>query len=507
LKPPSLHLPEADARAVLMLRAFETHDSASPLWTAEDRAWATRLARETGTGLAEPARALAQRAAHALQRLAPRDAGVRARLAWRMGGSIWVPVVLSLAFAAGLLADSVGGNQRVNLLAPPVWAVIVWNLAVYLGLLVTAFASADLPRGLRAWLSRRLGAAAGARAAGSSGPAGPLAAYGAAWAQAVAPLAAARAGVLLHLAAAALALGLIAGLYGRGLVLDYRAGWESTFLDPVAVHAALALLLAPATALTGIPVPDVAAIEALRVAPAAAQPVAPAAGAGSLAAHGAAPWLHLFAAMLLLFVVLPRLALAAGAAVRAAARARRVELPADDYFSRLLRELQGRSARVQVLPHGAAPSPQAALALQAWLAAACGEGMTLQLTPATAYGQEDDSAHLATLAAPADTNLRVLLVDLGSTPEADTHGRLLAALQAQVGGATAVQWLVLADEATFRSRFAQLADRLEQRRRAWQGLAEGCAAGFVSVNLAQPDHAQAEAALQAALARPAAPGP
>ena len=506
MNPPALQLPEADARAVLLLRAFETADSASPLWTAEDRAWATRLARETGAGQAEPARALAQRAAHALQRLAPRDAGVRARLAWRMGGSIWVPVVLGLAFVAGLLADSVGGTQRVNLLAPPMWAVIVWNLAVYLGLLRSAFASADLPRGLRAWLARRVGAAAGGRVAGTGCPAGPLAAYGAAWAQAATPLAVARAGVLLHLAAAALSLGLIAGLYGRGLVLDYRAGWESTFLDPAAVRAALALLLAPATALTGIAVPDVATIEALRVAPGPAQLAAPAAGAGALATHSAAPWLHLFAAMLLLFVVLPRLALAAGAAVRAAARARRIELPADGYFSRLLRELQGRSARVQVLPHGVAPSPQAALALQAWLAAACGEGMTLQLAPATAYGQEDDSAHLAALAAPAGTNLRVLLVDLATTPEADTHGRLLGALQAQGDGATAVQWLVLADETVFRSRFGQLPDRLAQRRHAWQALAEGCAAGFLSVNLAQPDHTQAEAALQGALALPAPPG-
>ena len=40
-----------------------------------------------------------------------------------------------------------------------------------------------------------------------------------------------RAETALHAGAAALALGLVAGLYVRGLVLDYRAGWESTFLD------------------------------------------------------------------------------------------------------------------------------------------------------------------------------------------------------------------------------------------------------------------------------------
>ena len=44
-------------------------------------------------------------------------------------------------------------------------------------------------------------------------------------------LAALRAETVLHAGAAALALGLVAGMYARGLVLDYRVVWESTFLD------------------------------------------------------------------------------------------------------------------------------------------------------------------------------------------------------------------------------------------------------------------------------------
>lgn len=483
-----LQLPEAAAREVLLLQAFETQVADSPLWTAEDRAWATRVVREEGAADLPPARALALRAHLALQRLAPRDAGVRNRLARRMGQSLWVPVLLGLAFIAGLAIDSIGGLQRVNLLAPPVWVVILWNLAVYLGLAVSAASGhslANAPRGLRALLARRLAAAA----AGGGGASQTLRAYGAAWAQVAWPLAAARAGLLLHLAAAALAAGLLAGLYARGLVLDYRAGWESTFLDPSAVRAALALLLAPASAVTGIAVPDVAGIEALRLAP------------GLPASASAAPWLHLYGAMLGLFVIVPRLALAAGAALRGARRARHLALPEDAYFARLLRELQGRTAHVQVLPQGAAPSPQATLALQAWLAAACGEGMTLQMAPATPYGQEDDAAHLAALAPPAGTTLRVLLVDLGSTPEPDTHGRLLQALLAQAGAG--VQQLVLADEAGFRRRFGQLPERLAQRRQAWQALAAAQGAGFIGLDLAHADSASAEAALQAAWLPPA----
>lgn len=51
---------------------------------------------------------------------------------------------------------------------------------------------------------------------------------------------------LLHLDAACLALGIIISMYFRGLVLDYRATWESTFLLPAQVHTILHGLLRPA---------------------------------------------------------------------------------------------------------------------------------------------------------------------------------------------------------------------------------------------------------------------
>ena len=473
------HFPEAAARRVLMLRAFETAAADTPLWTTEDRAWATRLARETGADKAKPAPALNQRAEHAMLRLAPRDPTIAKRLARRMWSTAWVPVVLVLALAAGVAVDAIGGSQRINLLAPPVWVVIVWNLVVYLSLLLP---KPELPRGLRAWLARRLiGSGFG------TGGSAPLRAYAADWAKASLPLAAARAAVLLHVAAAALAVGLLAGMYIRGLVLDYRVGWESTFLDASAVRTGLAALLSPATTLTGIPMPDVAGIEALRVGP------------GIIATAPAADWIHLYAAMLALFVVLPRLVLAGLAGTRALVRSRRVPLPLDEpYFQRLLHELRDAPAVAQVLPHGAGPSAKATLGLREWLVAACGPSLQLHLTEPTPYGQEE--AAMLPDAEP-DATLRVVLVDLGSTPEEDTQGRFLAALKAQRGagyGPTA-QLLVLADETGFRRRFGQMPDRLAERRAAWQSFAATHGAGFVGVDLEQPDTAQAQAHLQAAL--------
>ncbi len=494
---PALHLPEAAARRVLLVQAFETGPASqldmSPQWTPEDRAWATRLARETTPAGAAPERFLSERASHALQRLAPRDAGVARALAsrgwgagwgagWRSG---WLWAALLTGLLAGVAVDAIGSGQRINLLAPPVWGVIVWNGLVYLSLLAAVFV--PLPAGARAWLVRRL--------AGPVTPGTPMARFHAHWLRTAAPLLGARVALLCHAAAAALALGLIGGLYVRGLVLDYRAGWQSTFLDATQVRAALAVLLSPAVAFTGIAVPDAATLQALRVAPEALPLVAStAAGANISANTSAAPWIHLYAAMLTLFVVLPRTLLAAWCAARAWQGARRLPLPAGDlYLQRLLRDQQAQAARVQVLPHGAAPSAHVLACLQAVLAPALGAGVQVTAAAPTAYGDEDAAAALA---APPATTLRLALVDLAATPEDDTHGAFVRALRR---APSAVPLIVLADETAFRTRYAHIPARLAERRAAWRLWAQALGVGLVCVDLAQPDSAAAERDLQMAL--------
>lgn len=451
-----------------MVQAFETGPADNPQWTAEDRAWATRLAREATPAAAPAQRFLDERARLALQRLAPRDVGVARALTRRGWRPVWMLPAMLLGLAAGLAADTIGSGQRINLLAPPVWAVIAWNVAVYLCLLLPT------PAGPKAWVTQWLAGRAGAGSA--------MARFHAAWARHGAPLLSARAALLLHSAAAALALGLILGLYLRGLVLDYRAGWQSTFLDAAHVRAWLAWLLAPAASLTGIVVPDAPALEALRVAP-EALPVA-----------SAAQWIHLYATMLALFVILPRSVLAGLSAWRAGRLAQHLPLPLDElYFQRLLGEQQGRAARVQVLAHGAAPSAHALACLQAVLATALGSGVQLVNAPATAYGNEDAAAALAP--APG-TTLRLALVDLAATPEDDTHGAFVRALR---GAAPALPLLLLADETAWRSRFAALPERLVERRAAWQQWARTQDIGLVCIDLAQPDLAAAQRTLNTAL--------
>jgi hypothetical protein len=272
----------------------------------------------------------------------------------------------------------------------------------------------------------------------------------------------------MHLAAAALAGGIVAGLYLRGLVLDFRAGWQSTFLDADVVHALLATLLAPAAAVTGIVVPDVAAIGAMRIEP------------GQVPLASAAPWIHLFAATLGLAVIAPRMLLAAGAGVQAWRRARRIEVALDEpYFQRLLAEAGRGLARVQVLPHGAPPSAQAALGLRALLARVFGEGVELRMAAATPYGNEDQPPPPE----PGAT-LQLVLCDLAATPEPEVHGRLLELLRSRPAPV-----LVVADTSAWRARFAALPQRVAEREAAWRAFAQAHGVRLLAVALDAVDRA------------------
>ena len=495
---------ETAAREVLLLQAVETAQPASPNWSDEDRAWATRLAlQDAAENAAENADAnsngeafITRRAHHAMQRLAPREPAATKWLALRLWRLRWVAWAVLAGIVVGMLADSIGSSQRINLLAPPLWALLLWNLAVYALLLGNALAHLlrrkTRPGGLVRLTQRllRLGRnVPGLRAVGGSGggsaPAWKM--FAALWWRCTAALSAARAATLLHAAAAALGLGLIAGLYLRGLVLDYRAAWESTFLSADAAHTVLAVALAPAVALSGIALPDVAAFEALR---AAQDPVSTA---------SAAPWIHLLALTLLLLVVLPRSGLALWGAARAHWLARHLALPlGDDYFQRLVRQQRGDVPRVFVVPYAATPGVQAALGLHALLTDALGDGMQLQIAATLAFGGEDDAGTDA--APPINSTLAVALFDLSATPEPENQGRFARQLAARspAGAAT----ILLIDEAAFRQRFQGAPERLAQRRDAWRVFAEALGTLPVFADLDAPDRVALPRAVQLAMRSP-----
>ncbi len=284
---------EGAARNTLLLRAWETHVPAPAHWTDEDRAWASSAAATVEGEHAPPDTYIARRAALAVEQLAAREPKLRRILAavtWRP----WVGWALALvALLAGMASDAVSAGKQINILAPPLLALLAWNLAVYLALAARAILRVT-GRHARSPgpFARTLAHLAHGRPLSVTGQVtGPLSSFLHYWARASSTLTTARVARVLHVAAIAFAFGALSAWYVRGLALEYRAGWESTFLDAQAVHGLLSIVLGPASRITGISVPDTAHLAAIRFS----------AGPG----ENAASWIHLYAVTVAFLVLLP----------------------------------------------------------------------------------------------------------------------------------------------------------------------------------------------------------
>ncbi|HEX5858383.1 MAG TPA: DUF2868 domain-containing protein [Microbacterium sp.] len=473
---------ESAALDVTAARAVETGDRDRLLWTDADRDWASRAAAEVVGERAGEDVFLARRARLVLERIGPRQPAVtRAVRALRWRG--WVgALVVAGAFLLGLVVDRIGGGTSINLLAPPVFALLLWNIIVYIALLVRLVAFRGSPGPVRSLLIR-LAAVRTPLARRRGGDAGEarrsiLAALPADWARVAGPLYGARAARVLHIAAAMTALGVIAGLYLRGLAFEYRATWESTFLGAEQVRALLAATLAPGSWLTGIPVPDAASIAAIQ------QP----------ASENAATWMHLLAGTVVTIVILPRLVLAAVAWVTERRRAGRVAIPLDEpYYQRLVAAYVGGPGRVRVLPYSYTVTAQARAGLDAILARAY-PGAAPTVEGPVAWG--DDRA-LAMLTASGGAREDVVpLFALAATPEREAHGAFLQAIAAR--HTTGSPLVALIDESGIRLRWHDDEQRIGGRRAAWRDLLDEHAVTPVFVDLAAPDLANAESALTAA---------
>jgi hypothetical protein len=466
-----LALTEDDARRALLLDAFE-HPPAAP-WTAADSEAISLDARRTVGEAGTPSDFVAARARQGLARLAGRDAGWVQVLDGAERGARWpswaLPVSLALGAAAGVLLDAVGASGRIHLLAPPLLALLAWNLVVYGGIALARLRRGGAPptgglgRALAALLGRWVVGpvvrhAAVVLANPSRDAAGDaLARFALAFGSATRTLAMQRAVTCLHAASAALALGAIASLYLRGIAFEYRAGWDSTFLTGASAHALLSGVLGPAAAATGIALPSVEAFEALRFAT----------GPG----ENAARWIHLWAFTLGVAIVLPRLALAAASAWQARRIAAAVPVPIDAAaLQRQWRRSEDRTWRAWAWPFGEALDADRAARLAQALQAELGARTVVTAAAPTREGAED-TVHTAA-GGPAAPDLVVAVMPLAATPERETHGRFLDALAARCAREK-VRLAVMVDEGGFAATLPRaVADRRRgERREAWKRLA------------------------------------
>jgi hypothetical protein len=454
---------DAELAGVCWVRAVEQGAREGVPWSDNDAAWASREARRSVGDVAasSPAAPHAQafvvrRAQLAAQRLGERDAAWKLPLprsapwAWRW--LLWVGALLVAAFIVG---NVLGGSQRINVLAPPVLGLLLWNGVVYVLVLIAP------GRGLSAWWAQALDEARTRffTRGTSTALVAARARFAAEWAVATRGVQQARVACALHAAAALLAVVVIASMYLFGLAFDFRAGWDSTWLDAEQVQRTLQAVFAPATAVSGIPVSSIEAMARLRFAE------------GS-PGESAARWIHLYAITLALFIVLPRLALSAWAAwrTRRLAAQQAVAL-SEPYFRTLLRDGPALARPVRVLPYSYTLDAAQRQALPRAVADTFGPGAQAQLQAVLPMGAEDALPADALQAPPADV---AVLFAATATPERETHGAFVRALQKALSEKAlsgSVSLHVLVDESGLRQRSAAASDaelRLTQRRAAWQ---------------------------------------
>ena len=473
-------------RTVLLIQAIEESDRGGDVLPSADRAEATREAvRSAPQGRAiqpsiglTPAdeTVLALRAERLLARVRLRSPAIDYVLAVA-GGLTWLGrAALVLALIVGLSLSTLDGSRRINILAFPLIGLTAWNLFIY-ALVVAARIRRRraLPSGAlwsgrfyEHWIAARIDGLLKQSMRFNAPLATALRRFTREWVQIEHPLLLERAQRLMHFAAALLATGLIAGLYIRGMVLRYEAGWESTFLSPKAVHAVLAVLYGPAAIISGIGLPSIDGVSALR-------------WTGVSGGGEAASWIHLIALTATLYIIVPRLILACMSGFNLWRLSRTPPLPAAfiGYGRAVLADTAGGGRResVGVTCFAYEPSPVSVAGLQTLLAATLGTIINVEVRATVRYGQEDAFRATATGSGAGVTDWNVLLMSAASTPEAENHGVVINTLRESLAPRSqSLPLLIVIDTGPYAARMqgdATFEKRLRERCNLWSEFVAG----------------------------------
>ncbi len=357
-------------RKVLLVRAIEDQDAGavSPDWLTEARSHA-------GDPTADAVGWISRRAEFLLDRLGSQYQGLAA--VSRFPAPLFVAGMV-IAYGLGVATNMLGSTGRISVLLNPAMIFIAWSLVAYLFLALGPVlarwfrvrrsqirqnvrkwqrgshqwptpSTADLPGGLlvgwilipalnrlrttvRRWMSdHREAASAPKRYAKITKQ------LLSQWQQCTYALTFCAAKRFVHAFAVCFALGAISGMYLRGLVLEYNVFWSSTFIrDSALPTMVLRTIFAPVRLVLRNDFPATGQIQEIMT------------DAGALAA----PWIHGYAILAVIVVLVPRAALFTWNAVRAKMFTRSIPFDVSEpYWQSLLRdpeatEASGVTARV-----------------------------------------------------------------------------------------------------------------------------------------------------------------
>ncbi len=445
------------AKLILLAKAAEESQDASFNWTRADSQTASmRTAHALGES-ATSARILSERARNVLSTLSDRgvntNVGTKAKLPL-----IFVPVLILLAFVLGALTDRVASPEHlVNLLSPPFWSIILWNLGVYLVLILCILGLFGDAESRFSLPIRKCLVSFVEKSAFTTLKKGYKATFYANWTQVVAPLIRMHVARTLHWAAVFFALGLIVSLLVRGFGTAYWAGWESTWLSekPETVKAFIDStygLIPQSFGLT--PIPDLETLTQWRAdrLPYLAESVS------------AAPWLIRMMIIMAIVVIVPRLIFIVFNTWRMRRYAKKVVLDLDDaYYQDILSQCRqdaklGSLGIVTSTVDRADRAQRVKLVRNLWGTDSESEVLTFDF----------NNFESSTPEAPAAERKTVMLLwlDAMETPEDDVHGVAIEKAKSAYG--LTLPFAVWLDMVEFSERFANTPNRIKERLSHWQ---------------------------------------
>lgn len=376
----------------------------------------------------------------------------------------WLPWLLpAIGLCAGLATNAFAQSGRINLISFPVLGLVIWNLAVYLLLLFKAAQSRQPVNSFfLEWLMNRIRQPNENESQTDSSPIP--------WPQIREKflslwLPQSRVVVIehiktnLHLAAAAAAMGVVAGMYVRGLAFEYRAGWSSTFLNGQSLESFLHFTLGPAAWFAGIELPDSVHLDSLS-------------WSGGSKGENAASWIHLYAVTCLLFIGLPRLLLALGSAGKA--RSFRANFPLDLNALGLTPEpdvaledsSNPKAKQICVIPFNLDLESKDRELIRLFAFGEAGGPVNIDYRAKVDYA-EIEEYFTSFRPATRDAFRTVLLFNLSSTPEHEVQGDAIRHLQEHI---PQERLLIYLDGDAFTKRFSadpDFQERLRTRKESW----------------------------------------
>lgn len=356
------------------------------------------------------------------------------------------------ALTTGYLLTELGAERMINLLAVPLMGVLAWNVVVITASLLVEWRgfAKDVP--WPAWLRWRPGGAD----VESKGPVTQrtVARFRSMAEPLIASRLQARGRAWLHMGAALFALGTIAGMYAKGWSREYQVVWESTLFDAGTAKSFLAALYRPASHLFHLPLP-LDNFEALR------------AGPGRAPVPGEAlPWIHLYAATLLLLVLLPRLSLTLLALWRGQQSQDHAWARLDwrGYTSRLQNTIAGTGQQIEVLAYSWRVGEEPRERWSSTLRDRFG-GMSMIEFHAIPAGDEDSYVERWRPRHP----LVAVVFNAASTPEAEVHAVLCRDLRLSLRSHLAsARFVVLLDVTSLEER--RTPEAADARLKLWHSM-------------------------------------